>query len=85
MARDRTCRFPGCAQPGHRTDIDHAIPWDEGGTTSPDNLGLLCRRHHQMKTHGGWRVNSFSNGSCEWISPRGKKFFVPVRPMGKVA
>lgn len=85
MARDRNCRFPGCAQPGHRTDIDHAIPWDEGGVTSPGNLGLLCRRHHQMKTHGGWRVESFPNGSCEWKSPRGKKFFVAVKPIGKVA
>ena len=85
MARDRTCRFPGCAQPGHRTDIDHAIPWEAGGKTSPENLGLLCRRHHQMKTHGGWRIESFANGSCEWTSPRGKKFFVPVKPVGKVA
>ena len=85
MARDRTCRFPGCAQPGHRTDIDHAIPWEEGGTTSPQNLGLLCRRHHQMKTHGGWRVKSFADGSCEWSSPRGKKFKVQVRPVGRVA
>ena len=84
MARDRTCRFPGCAQPGHRTDIDHAIPWEEGGRTSPENLGLLCRRHHQMKTHGGWRVESFKDGSCEWLSPRGKKFFVEVRPVGPV-
>ena len=82
MARDRTCRFPGCAQPGYRTDIDHAIPWDEGGETSPANLGLLCRRHHQMKTHGGWSVRSFENGSCEWRSPRGKKFFVEVKPLG---
>lgn len=82
MARDRTCRFPGCAQPGYRTDIDHAIPWDEGGETSPSNLGLLCRRHHQMKTHGGWRVKSFEDGSCEWLSPRGKKFFVEVKPLG---
>ncbi|MEN9679981.1 MAG: hypothetical protein RLZ57_1110, partial [Actinomycetota bacterium] len=85
MARDRTCRFPGCSQPGHRTDIDHAIPWEEGGTTSPENLGLLCRRHHQMKTHSGWKIVSFPNGSCEWISPRGKKFSVPVRPIGRIS
>jgi Domain of unknown function (DUF222)/HNH endonuclease len=85
MARDRSCRFPGCAQPGHRTDIDHAIPWDKGGETSRSNLGLLCRRHHQMKTHGGWRIISYENGSCEWISPRGKKFSVPVRPIGRIS
>ena len=85
MARDKTCRFPGCAQPAHRTDIDHAIPWESGGETSPTNLGLLCRRHHQMKTHGGWSMESFADGSCEWTSPRGKKIFVPVNPIGRVA
>ena len=82
MARDKTCRFPGCAQPAHRTDIDHAIPWDEGGETKPENLGLLCRRHHQLKTHGGWRMISHPDGSCHWQSPLGKEFFVPVKPMG---
>ena len=85
MARDKTCRFPGCAQPGHRTDIDHAIPWDKGGETSPENLGLLCRRHHQMKTHGGWKMERYPDGSCQWTSPRGKKIFVPVDPIGRVA
>ena len=46
IARDRTCRFPGCRQPAHLSDLDHAIPWESGGKTSADNLGALCRRHH---------------------------------------
>ena len=84
-ARDRTCRFPGCSQPARVSDIDHAIPWEEGGQTSPENLGLLCRRHHRMKTHDGWNLESFADGSCKWTSPAGKEFFVPARPIHESA
>jgi hypothetical protein len=84
-ARDRTCRFPGCSQPARVSDIDHAIPWEEGGLTSPENLGLLCRRHHRMKTHDGWNLESFTDGSCKWTSPAGKEFFVPARPIHESA
>ena len=85
LARDRTCRFPGCRRSGLKGEIDHAIPWEEGGETSPSNLGLLCKRHHQLKTHGGWKLESFEDGSCEWTTPVGKKRFVPARPMDEIA
>jgi Domain of unknown function (DUF222)/HNH endonuclease len=84
-ARDRICRFPGCSQPSRISDIDHAIPWEEGGTTSPENLGLLCRRHHRMKTHNGWKLMSHEDGSCTWTSPAGKEIFVPSRPIHESA
>jgi len=81
LARDRTCRFPGCRQPASRSDIDHAQSWETGGETKPENLGLLCRRHHRLKTHGRWDLVSNIDGSCEWTSPVGKKYFVPARPI----
>ena len=84
LARDRTCRFPGCRQPSRTADIDHAVAWDDGGKTSAANLGLLCRRHHQLKTHGGWQLQSFEDGSCEWTSPLNKKYRVPVRRVDEV-
>ncbi len=84
-ARDRRCRFPGCRQPARICDIDHAVPWEEGGRTSKENLGLLCRRHHRMKTHGGWKLISFEDGSCEWTSPQGKTFRVEARRIDEVA
>jgi hypothetical protein len=83
LARDRTCRFPGCRQPASRSDIDHAQSWESGGETKPENLGLLCRRHHRLKTHGRWALVSNSDGSCEWTSPVGKKYFVPARPINE--
>ena len=83
LARDRTCRFPGCRQPASRSDLDHAQSWETGGETKPENLGLLCRRHHRLKTHGRWALVSNPDGSCEWTSPVGKKYFVPSRPVNE--
>jgi len=79
IARDRTCRFPGCRRSAALSDLDHAQSWQDGGSTSPENLGALCRRHHRLKTHDGWNVTSHPDGSCTWISPHGKKFFTPAR------
>ena len=81
IARDRTCRFPGCRQSAARADLDHAQSWESGGKTSPENLGALCRRHHRLKTHGGWKLKSHSDGACTWTSPLGKIYEVPARPM----
>jgi len=79
VARDRTCRFPGCRAPARLADLDHAQSWEEGGSTSAQNLGALCRRHHRLKTHGGWKLSSELDGSCAWTSPEGKQYFVPAR------
>ncbi len=74
-ARDRTCRFPGCGTSAARCQVDHAIPWSRGGETNRDNLGALCIRHHQLKTHGGWSITeSDSHGGCTWVSPQGRRY-----------
>jgi hypothetical protein len=49
--RDGTCRFPTCNRPVAESDIDHHIPHPRGPTTAT-NLRGLCRRHHNIKTHG---------------------------------
>lgn len=79
IARDRTCRFPGCRRSAALSDLDHAQSWQDGGSTSPENLGALCRRHHRLKTHDVWNVTSHADGSCTWVSPHGKTFFTPAR------
>jgi len=81
IARDRTCRFPGCRRSAALSDLDHAQSWEDGGTTSLDNLGALCRRHHLLKTHGGWGIESRADGSCTWTSPLGKIYQTPARSM----
>lgn len=51
-ARDSTCVEPHCSVPTERCEIDHVIPFNRGGASTPDNLQPRCKRHHQLKTHG---------------------------------
>jgi hypothetical protein len=74
-ARDVTCRFPGCGVRATRCQVDHAIAWEDGGPTDAVNLGALCIRHHNLKTHSGWKIISTeSDGSCVWRSPRQRRY-----------
>lgn len=75
VRRDGTCRFPGCGRAARSSQIDHAEAWDDGGSTDPGNLGALCTRHHQLKTHAGWQLDdSRADGACTWISPHGRRY-----------
>ncbi|MEO9202728.1 MAG: HNH endonuclease signature motif containing protein [Mycobacterium sp.] len=70
--RDGRCRHPGCNRSAARCDLDHTIPAEAGGPTTPENLGHLCRGHHTLKHHGGWKVRQVSPGVLEWTSPTGQ-------------
>lgn len=72
VARDQRCRFPGCRVPVNRCDIDHTIDAAHGGPTATDNLAHLCRGHHTLKHHGGWRVEQLREGTLKWTSPSGR-------------
>jgi hypothetical protein len=75
IARDQTCTFPGCVRRGQRCDIDHETPFDAGGSTSPQNLAALCRRHHRAKHETGWRVRrSPHTGTSHWTAPTGHSY-----------
>ena len=50
IGRDWTCRWPGCSTPAVRGDNDHRINHHEGGPTTPANMVMLCRHHHNRKT-----------------------------------
>ncbi len=71
IAEHRTCRFPGCRRSAVRCDIDHRIPFDDGGSTCPCNLQPLCRRHHLGKTFTGWSIRPGPGGAFNWTSPLG--------------
>jgi Domain of unknown function (DUF222) len=73
MARDRSCRFPGCNTRATICDIDHNIPAPRGDT-SAKNCCCLCRRHHRLKTFGDWTVQLQPDGSCLWTSPCSRQF-----------
>jgi hypothetical protein len=80
-ARDETCTFPGCRVPAWRCDLDHVEPFDHAsggaeprppGQTRADNLHPVCRRHHNLKTHGNWStVRDPVSGRVTWGAPSG--------------
>ena len=69
--RDGTCRFPGCATPARRCELDHVRPFP-GGPTCEDNLLCLCTTHHGFKHHAGWRLRLEPDGSAVWTAPNGR-------------
>jgi hypothetical protein len=72
--RDQRSTQPGCTRPAHRCDVDHAVDFADGGPTTIGNNRLLCRRHHNAKTHLGWTVeNQAADGSYDLISPAGRR------------
>jgi hypothetical protein len=77
-ARDRRCRFPGCRRPGRQCDLDHSVPFPKG-PTSHTNLCCLCRRHHRLKTEGGWHVKLDPDGT--WISPTARVYVTTPDPV----
>jgi hypothetical protein len=76
--RDRHCVVPGC---GARwgLEIDHLVPFADGGPTELDNLALLCHHHHFLKTYEGWtltRTGTTARGAPQWS-------FTPQPPFGQ--
>ncbi|MGB0101154.1 MAG: HNH endonuclease signature motif containing protein [Nocardioides sp.] len=69
-ARYPTCVFAHCQRPSRRCDLDHRTPYPAGATTT-SNLYPLCRRHHRLKTTGGWHYQPLNQSLIEWTSPTG--------------
>ena len=72
--RDQTCVFPWCTRPARGCDCDHTVPHNRAGPTCPCNLAALCRRHHRVKTHGGWTYTTLEPGTYLWRSPHGYQY-----------
>lgn len=71
-ARDEHCRFPGCRQPARRCDVDHTVPYSEGGPTAVGNTAHLCESHHRLKHHSPCGLRQGPDGEIEYISPLGR-------------
>jgi hypothetical protein len=66
-SRDQACVVSGCDE-RELLEIDHIVPLAAGGPTRLENLARLCRYHHAMKTHRGWRLEG-SPGAWRWLGP----------------
>ena len=75
--RDRCCVVPGC-RVAYGLEIDHVEPLEFGGDTRLDNLALLCRHHHRMKTYDGWTLERTgpTDDDPKWC-------FTPLPPFGQ--
>jgi hypothetical protein len=48
--RDRHCQHPsGCDEPAENCDVDHKLPYADGGETSQENGELKCRPQNRDK------------------------------------
>lgn len=70
-ARDKGCSFPGCNHTRY-IDAHHIQHWAKGGTTSLDNLMLLCARHHRLVHEGGFVISKDHNGRLFFKRPDGR-------------
>ncbi len=62
IARDRTCRYPGCHRPPSDGQVHHGFEWENGGPTDLNNLVLLCWHHHQYLHANNIDVHHHSGG-----------------------
>jgi hypothetical protein len=62
------CTHPGCNRPNHQCEIDHLLPWSEGGGTSVHNGGPGCAHHNNWRYTSGARARRRPNGS--WATTR---------------
>ena len=67
--RDQGCTWPGCERPASWCDGHHLEHWAHGGSNEPDNITLLCGRHHWMVHEGHWQIIRDSDGRMLTIPP----------------
>jgi hypothetical protein len=70
-ARDKGCRFPGCANTRYM-DAHHVEHWANGGETKPSNLVSLCRFHHRAEHERDIRIEILDDGALRFRKPNGR-------------
>jgi len=76
--RDPVCVVPGC-DTRERLEIDHVIPFADGGKASLSNLVRLCHWHHYLKTHHDHRLERTGAGDAA-AAPGGWRWIAPADP-----
>jgi hypothetical protein len=79
-ARNPTCVFPGCRMPATNSDLDHRVRYSDGGATTEDNLGPLCRHDHCIRHQHGWTYTPLPNGNHQWTSRLGHTYTTSGTP-----
>ena len=71
LARDMSCRFPGCSHTKW-LDAHHVKHWADGGETTVDNLLLLCSKHHRLLHEGGFTIKQNYEGHFYFKTDQGR-------------
>jgi hypothetical protein len=71
IARDQTCRGPGCHAPPRLCQVHHLVWWTRGGVTSVANSGLFCWRCHDW-IHTEDITITHHNGTWTFTHPDGR-------------
>ncbi len=50
--RDQICAHPYCEAPAERCEIDHIIPYSQGGETTQENGRVYCGFHNRLRNVG---------------------------------
>ena len=80
QTRNPTCVFPGCRMPATGCDLDHRIPWAQGGPTRVDHLVPACRHDHRIRHQTGWKHQPLPGGDHLWTSPLGHQYTTSGQP-----
>ena len=81
LQRDRTCRFPGCANRLY-LEAHHVVHWADGGDTSVRNLVATCSSHHRYLHEYGCSIELHDDGP-HFLDRRGRRILdapPPSRP-----
>jgi len=72
--RHATCTHPGCRRAATRCDMDHTVPFDQGGRTCECNIGPRCRHHHKAKQAPGWTLTQTQPGIMTLTTRSGRTY-----------
>jgi hypothetical protein len=74
-ARDGGCVFPECSMPADYCHAHHIRHWTaHHGLTEPDNLVLLCAKHHHLVHEGHWTMRGPAH-RLQILTPDGHTFW----------
>lgn len=72
-----TCATDGCNRLALDAEIDHRIPWAQGGKTDLEDLRPLCPRHHAARHRTRAVYRSRPDGSVQVVTPTGFRSTAP--------
>ena len=83
IARDRSCRYPGCFAPPMLGEVHHVAWWArDGGPTSVSNGVLLCWHHHDQVHQRNLTIIRSEDGSWRFERADGSRVGGPGDPPG---